>query len=402
MAGSGAVVVGAGLAAANVVETLRENGYEEPIALVGDEAERPYERPGLSKEYLQGKSEADDLFVHPADWYGEHDVTLHLDDAATTLDLAQRQVRLASGQALGYDHLVLATGAVARTLPLPGTDLDGVHHLRRLGDSRRLREALVEGRRAVIIGGGWIGLEVAAAARTAGVEVTVLEAAAVPLGAVLGPQLGGFFTELQRAHGVDVRTGASVSAVVGEGGRVTGVATGDGVLPADLVLVAVGARPSSELAAAAGLETDPGVVVDDRLLTSDSAVLAVGDVASADNPGVGSRLRVEHWDNAIRQGKLAAQTILGGSERYDWQPYFFTDQYEIGMEYVGRNAADDRVVVRGDQSSGEFVTFWLRDGRPTAAMAVNTWDVVDDLRALIGRDVDEARLTDTDVAFSDI
>jgi 3-phenylpropionate/trans-cinnamate dioxygenase ferredoxin reductase subunit len=393
--------VGAGLAAATVAQTLRDGGYDRPVTLIGEEKERPYERPGLSKDYLQGKTAAADLYVHSSEWYSDHQVRTHFGEKVLRIDRERCEVRLQSGQAVGYDHLILATGASPRRLSLPGGDLAGVHTLRRIEDANTLRAALAPGKRWVMIGGGWIGLEVAASARLAGCEVSVLESGPIPLRRVLGDELGEYFAALHRSNGVDVRTGVSVSAVIGEAGHVTAVETDGGLIPADLVLVAIGVTPNTSLAASAGLEIDNGIVVDDQLHSSDRHILAVGDVANADHPILG-RLRVEHWDNAIRHGQLAAKTILGRPDRYDWQPYFYTDQYDLGMEYVGHARSDDQVVVRGDTHSGAFLTFWVRDGKVSAAMNVNTWDVNDQLRGLVGRTISAARVRDTAIPLDDL
>ena len=402
MAGT-VVVVGAGLAAAHVVATLREEGHDGPIALVGEEPDRPYERPPLSKGYLQGETPREEVFVHGADWYAEHDVLTRFGTLATGIDRGSRTVRLGDGTALGYDHLVLTTGSRPRTLDVPGAELAGVHTLRRLSDSDALRAELAVRRRLVIAGGGWIGLEVAAAARAAGLDVTVLEYGPQPLLRVLGPELAAFFASLHRAHGVDLRTGVGVDGFEGTDGRVTGVRVGSEVVPADLVLVGVGAAPNVELAVAAGLAADNrGVAVDERLRTSDPAVLAAGDLAFARNTALQESLRVEHWDNAIRQGGLAARSILDRPDVYDWQPYFYTDQYDLGMEYVGHAGSDDPVVVRGDLATREVIVFWLRDGSVRAAMNVNVWDVNDQLRALVGRRIDPDRLASEDVPLDEL
>ncbi|WP_028047096.1 NAD(P)/FAD-dependent oxidoreductase [Cellulomonas sp. URHE0023] len=400
---AGTVVIGAGLAAAHVVATLREEGDTAPITLVGDEVDRPYERPPLSKGYLQGSASRESVFVHAPDWYVTHDVTTRFGTTATRIDRSARTVALSDGTTLGYDHLVLTTGSSPRVLDVPGSSLRGVHTLRRLSDSDDLRDELARPQRLVVAGGGWIGLEVAAAARLAGLTVTVLEFAAQPLLRVLGPEVAAVFAELHRAHGVDLRTGVGVDGFEGSAGRVTGVRVGGEVVPADIVLVGVGAAPNVELAAAAGLAADSrGVLVDAHLRTADPAVLAAGDVANAHNTSLGHSLRVEHWDNAIRQGALAARSILGRGDEYDWQPYFYTDQYDLGMEYVGYADSDDPVVLRGDPASGEFLAFWLRDERVRAAMNVNIWDVNDRLRELIGRRVDPARLSSQDVPLEDL
>ena len=398
----GCVLVGGGLASATAAERLREGGYGDAITIVGDEEARPYERPGLSKEYLQGTSARDSLFVHPDDWYPSHEVATRFGEAVVSVDPARSSVRLASGETLPYRHLVLATGATPRSLPLPGIDHDGVHTLRRIGDADALREEMTEGCRVVVIGAGWIGLEVAAAARLAGAEVTVLESSLVPLQRVLGDRLGRYFGDLHRRHGVDLRPGSTVSAIIGEHHQVTGVLTPDELLPADVVVVGVGVTPNTALAADAGLVVDNGVAVDERLRTSNPAILAAGDVANAFHTTLGRRVRVEHWDNAIRQGRLAADTVLGRDAVYDWQPYFYTDQYDLGMEYVGLGQADDDVVVRGDLDGGAFLAFWTKDDVVTAAMHVNVWDVVETLREVVGRKIPADRIADESVPLDQL
>ncbi|WP_166983942.1 NAD(P)/FAD-dependent oxidoreductase [Paramicrobacterium fandaimingii] len=402
MSTNGTVIVGAGLAGAKVAEGLRTGGYADPITLIGDEPERPYERPGLSKEVLLEKDDASSLYVHDADWYAANDVTTLFGRAAATLNLDDATVSLENNDVIGYEHLVLATGSRPRMLPLDGADLDGVHTLRRMPDTAAIRAHFGEGKKLVIIGAGWIGLEVAAAAKLAGTDVTVLEYAALPLQRVLGDTLAAYIYDLHTDNGVDLRTNVSVTGLTEANGHVTGVESSAGHFDADAVVVGVGASPNTALAASAGLTVDGGIVVDEHLRTGNPAVLAAGDVALAQNTATGGPLRVEHWDNALRQGKLAAQTILGTGEVYDWQPYFFTDQFDFGMEYVGHGSSDDDVHIRGELASGEFIAFWTNDGRVTAAMNVNIWDVNDELRAVVGHDVAPARLTDESVALEDL
>ena len=297
---------------------------------------------------------------------------------------------------LTYDKAVLATGARPRVLDIPGAEL--ARTLRRVEDSEALRESIGSSSSMVVIGGGWIGLEVTAAAREAGVDVVVLEAAPMPLQRALGDEIAGYFAELHRKHGVDLRTSTGVDSISGSG-PFTVTAGGD-ELAADLVLMGVGAVPNTELAEAAGLTVDNGVVVDERFTTSDPDVLAIGDVARARNTALDESVRVEHWDNAIKQGRAVAKVLLGQDVVYDWQPYFYTDQYDLGMEYVGYSDPSHDVVVRGDRSTGEFVAFWLDGQRLTAGMNVNVWDVNDDIRALCGRTVDRERLADPDVPLN--
>lgn len=390
------IVIGAGLAAAKAVETLRDEGFKGAVTLIGDEIERPYERPSLSKGFLQGTTAEDELFVHSSDWYAEHAVDTRFGQAAVSIDRAARTVTLDFGETIPYEQLLLAMGARPRTLDLPNADAAGVFTLRRLSDSDRIRTAFHRAESLVVIGAGWIGLETAAAARAEGLDVTVLESAALPLQRVLGDELAGHFAALHRRHGVDLRTSVSVTGLEQTDGHVSVVHVGEESIAADMVIIGVGITPNVELATAAGLDVDDGIRVDERLRTSDPAVFAAGDVANARHTTLGP-LRVEHWDNAIRQGRLAARSMLGHDVAYDWQPYFYTDQFDLGMEYVGRGSPDDDVVIRGDREAGEFIAFWLRDRVVTAAMNVNVWDVNDELRALIGASADPAKLADPDV-----
>ncbi|MGL5852651.1 MAG: NAD(P)/FAD-dependent oxidoreductase [Phycicoccus sp.] len=366
------VIVGAGLAGATAAVELRERGHDGPVVLLGAESHPPYERPPLSKAYLMGNDPFDKALVRPAEWYAEHDVDLRLGVTATALDVGARTLTTDAGE-LTYDRLLLATGAEPRRLAVAEDAGVPAAYLRTVEDSDRLRSAFGEGRRVVIVGGGWIGLEVASAARAAGCEVVLYESAALPLLSVLGPTVAESFAALHREHGVDLRLQASVSA-----GDLAG---------ADVVVAGIGVAPRVELAESAGLAVDDGVLVDGGLratLAEQGApvpsVLAVGDIANHDHPLLG-RLRVEHWDTAIAQAKVAAHNLAGGEETYDAVPYFFTDQYDLGMEYVGHGSADDEVVVRGDLDGARvFRAFWVRDGRVVAAMHANDWDATDTLR----------------------
>jgi 3-phenylpropionate/trans-cinnamate dioxygenase ferredoxin reductase component len=381
------VVIGAGLTAAKAVETLRENGFEGSITLVGREPHPPYERPPLTKAFLTGADPLEKAFPHDSDWYDAHDVRLLSGTTAVGIDREARTVALSSGETLSYDALLLATGASPRVPDLPGADT--AFYVRTIDDSERLKAALEKGGRVAIVGGGWIGLEVAAAARGYGREVTVIEQFDLPLGHILGTEIATYLRDLHAGHGVEVRTGVSVTAITPDG-----VETSAGTVPADIVVVAVGVAPETGLAADAGLEVDNGIVVDEHLRTADPRILAAGDVANAFNTVLGKRLRVEHWDNAIRLGRLAARVIAGEDASYDWQPYFYTDQFEFSMEYVGHAATDDEVVIRGSLEDNEFVAYWLDGSTVTAAMNVNIWDVNDRLREMVGTEVDREGLTD--------
>jgi 3-phenylpropionate/trans-cinnamate dioxygenase ferredoxin reductase subunit len=401
------VIVGAGLAGAKAAQALRDQGFDGEIVLIGGEAWRPYERPPLSKEYLNGKSEREKMFVHPESWYADNSVDLRSETTAVSLDKERRVVRLADGSDVGYDKLLLATGSSPRRLPIHGGQAANLAYLRTISDSDRLRESFAQDSRLVVVGGGWIGLEVAAGAREAGVDVTVIEAERLPLLRVLGPEMATRFADLHRLHGVDLRLGASVGEFVTEGDLATGVRLSDGsVVEGDTILVAVGAAPNTALAEAAGLVVDDGVVTDARLRTSDPDVFAAGDIARAFHPDLHAAIRVEHWANALNQPAVAASSMLGGTEEYRRLPYFYTDQYDLGMEYTGYlpSGGYDQVVCRGDVGAGEYIAFWLSEGRVLAGMNVNVWDVVDPIRDLIssGAVVDTARLTDPDLPLEEV
>ena len=358
----GMVVIGAGLAGAKAVEALRGNGFTGAVTLVGAELHLPYERPPLSKSYLAGQSTFDDAVVHPAQWYEEHDVDLRLGMRATAVDPATHTVTLAEGSTLGYRKLLLATGAIPRRLPVPGADATGVLYLRTREDSDAIRDTFGAGRRLVIIGAGWIGLEVAAAARGAGTDVTIIEMAELPLLGVLGPELAHVFADLHRDNGVDLRLSAKLNEITTEDGRAVGVRLADGTrIPAAAVVVGVGVAPDIAPAQGARLAVDNGVLVDASLRTSDPDVYAVGDIANHDHPTLGVRVRVEHWATALTQPATAAAAMLGQHSTYTALPYFFSDQYDLGMEYLGYAPPGSyaRVVVRGDLAAREFVAFWL-------------------------------------------
>jgi NADPH-dependent 2,4-dienoyl-CoA reductase/sulfur reductase-like enzyme len=404
------VIVGGGLAGAQAAQTLRAEGCADPIVIIGAETERPYERPGLSKGFLTGTEPREKLFVHPPDWYAEHEVSLRSGVTATAIDPARHVVHLADGEPVPYTKLLLATGATPRRLPVPGADLDGVLSLRTLADAERLAARLVRDAHVVVIGGGWIGLEVAAAARLAGADVTVLEATQLPLQRVLGQDVARVFAELHRANGVRLMTGVSVSRLHGTG-AVESVELGDGTrLPADLVVVGVGVSPNVDLAEAAGLDVHDGVLTDESLRTVAPDIFAAGDIANAYHPMLGRSLRTEHWANARYGGRAAGKAMLGLDVVYDRVPYFYTDQYDLGMEYRGHADPGERVVFRGstdpvDGKTPTFSAFWTRDGRVLAGMNVNSWDDGKDIERLVraghgGHPVDLDLLVDTAVPLS--
>ena len=398
------VIVGASLAGAKAAETLRAEGFDERVVLIGAEHERPYERPPLSKDYLRGEVDRETVYVHPDGFYAEHDIELRLGRTAVSLNTAARELALDDGKRLCYDRLLLTIGAEPRRLSIPGGELDGVLYLRSVADCDALRGRLDLGGRVVVIGAGWIGAEVAASARQRGLEVTVIDPLTVPLERVLGTEVGAVYRDIHLDHGVQMLMGTGVEAFEG-GTAVERVRTTDGrELACDFVVVGVGVQPRTGLAAQAGLAVDNGILVDEHLQTRAPGVFAAGDAANAHHPFYGERIRVEHWANALHQGPIAARAMLGEPDVYDRLPYFFSDQYDVGMEYAGFARTWDRVVFRGDPATREFVAFWLTGDRVVAGMNVNVWDVNDQIQALIRarRPADRRRLADPDVDLGEL
>ncbi len=412
------VIIGASLAGAKAAETLREGGFTGRVVLIGEETEPPYERPPLSKGYLLGADAREKAYLHEPQWYVENNIEWRAGTVAVGLDLAAKTVTVHPSDTIDYDKLLLATGSRVRTLTAPGSDLQGVHYLRTLDQSDVLLEGFKKGGHVVVIGAGWIGLETAAAARQHGCAVTVVEMDSLPLRRVLGDEVATVYRDLHAAHGVDFRFGAGVKEIVASedgSGAVSGVRMADGwEVAADLVIVGVGIQPNVELAEAAGLEVDNGVVTDALLRTSDPNVFACGDVASSFNPLLGSRLRVEHWANALNGGPAAARSMLGRTEEYAPVPYFFSDQYDLGMEYTGWVGPGDydQVVFRGDPtvvpgSAPEFMAFWVRGGAVLAGMNANVWDVTETIASLVkaglkGRTVNLEALADPEIPLEDL
>jgi len=404
------VIVGGGLAAAKAVEGIRESDTSGSIVLVTQEDRLPYERPPLSKSVLKGDDDVETAFTHDKDWYTEQGVELRLGSPATSLDVEQHTVTLADGDELSYEHLLLATGSTPRALDVPGADLDGVLYLREMQESEALKARLTDGARIVIVGAGWIGLEVAAAAREAGCTVTIIEPQSAPLAGVMGEQVGGFFAQLHRAHGVELRLGEGVERIEGEASA-TGVVTRSGdTVPADTVVVGVGITPNTGLAEGAGIRTHNGIVTDSSLRTAVEGVWAAGDVASWRSPTLATNVRVEHWANALDGGLAAGRSMAGQDVTYDPIPFFFSDQYDIGLEYAGYvpRGTDPEVVLRGDPSANEYMAFWVvpeGDGvRVLAGMHVNVWDTIDDVQRLVRKRtvVDRDRLADPQVSLGDL
>jgi 3-phenylpropionate/trans-cinnamate dioxygenase ferredoxin reductase component len=399
------VIVGAGLAGAKAAETLRAEGFDGHLLLLGQEDERPYERPPLSKAYLRGEADRASLYVHPEGFYAAHDIELRPSTAVRSISSGARQLELATGERLGYQRLLLATGAASRRLPLPGADLDGVHHLRSRRDADALAAAAARAEHVVVVGTGWIGSEAVASLRQLGRQVTLIGPDTAPLARVLGPEVAGVYRDLHADHGVRLLLETRVDSFRGTG-RVEAVVTDDGrTIDCDLVLVGAGAVPRTELAEAAGLPVAGGVLVNEQLEAVGAAgIYAAGDVAAAWHPRYQRYLHVEHWANALNQGPAAARNMLGVPTAYARLPYFYSDQYDLGMEYSGLATTWDRVVIRGDLAAREFLAFWLKDQRVAAGMSANVWDVTEPVQTLIrsGRPVDPARLADPDIPLDQV
>ncbi len=396
------VIVGGGLAGANAAFELRKRDFGGRVVLVSEEAETPYERPPLSKDYLRGEKPLEKAYVRPPEDYEAQGIELLRSSRAVTLDPATRRLNLADGTNLRYDALLIATGSAPRRLGSLRAHLDGVHYLRDVADADAIRTAASDAASIAVIGGGWIGSEVAASLRQLGHDVTLVSNLPRPLERVLGREVADVYREVHEAHGVQVVQG-HVAAVEGDR-RVEALRLSDGRrIGADLVVVGVGAAPRIKLAVRAGLETREGAIVTDEFLrTSVPSIYAAGDVASAWHPRYGRHLRVEHWDNAIRQGKAAAANILGVREPYARIPYFYSDQFELGMEYRGYAPEWGRVVIRGDVAAREFHAFWMADSRSIAAMNVNLWDDAAALRRLVESEepVDPSRLADPTIPLA--
>jgi 3-phenylpropionate/trans-cinnamate dioxygenase ferredoxin reductase component len=397
------VIVGAGLAGAKAAETLRTEGFDGRVVLIGDEPERPYERPPLSKDYLRGEAESRP-YVHDQSFYADNAIELWHSTRATGVDTGMRELLLEGDRRLGYDRLLIATGALPRRLDIPGTELDGIHYLRTVTDSDRIGERIQAGQRLVVIGSGWIGAEVAASARQKGCEVTMLEMASLPLERVLGPVVGRIYLDIHREHGVEFLPETTVERFEGQSSVERVITADDASIETDYVVVGVGVAPRTGLVETAGLRIDNGILVDEQLRTSAPDVFAVGDVANARHPFYGDHIRVEHWDTALHHGPVAAKNMLGQAEVYDRIPYFFSDQYETGMEYSGHATDWDEVVFRGDIAAREFIAFWLKDQRLVAGMNMNVWDVSDPIRDLIRsrRQLDAGKLADPDSPLTEL
>ena len=401
------VIVGAGQAGGSATQVLREEGFDGRLVLVGAEEHLPYERPPLSKSYLNGEPYKSEGSLQGQDWYDDHDVDLRLGRRAVALNRSAREVVLDDEERLRYDKLLLATGSIPRRLDVPGADLGGVHYLRTLEDSRNLSRALMAAKDVVVIGAGWIGLEVAATARGRDCMVTVMDTTAVPLKAAMGDHIGEYFADLHRQHGVNFQLGHTVTELRGHQ-TVESVVMDDGTeIPADLVVVGVGVLPDIDLLGTDLLADDGGVRVDTQMRTQDPDVFVAGDIASVANPLYGRRIRVEHWANALMDGQIAARSMMGHASEFDPAPFFFTDQYDVGMEYAGWTTAESGAspLIRGDLEAHAFHAFWLDGDVVVAGMHVNSWDEgIEPVQKLIRGKVrvDRDRLVDPNVPLADL
>ncbi|WP_417561930.1 NAD(P)/FAD-dependent oxidoreductase [Microbacterium sp.] len=403
---AGMVIVGGGLAAGTAAQTLREEGYEGDVTVIADEPHTPYQRPPLSKGYLKGDEGLDAVILHPDDWYREQRIDVRQSTHADAIDTAAHTVTLSDGSTIGYDKLLLATGSSPRVLPIPGHDLPGVYMLRRLADSDALKAELsAGGKKLVLIGSGWIGMEVAATAKQLGNDVVILERDPVPLAIALGADMGTVFRRMHEQNGIDLRTSVNVESITGDT-HATGVVVDGQTVPADLVLIGVGAIPNTKLAEDAGIAVERGILTDASLRTSDPDVYAAGDVANAEHPVLGERVRSEHWANALNSGPVAAKAMLGQDVQHDMIPYFYSDQFDLGMELSGYPSLmrDAKLVIRGDVDKREFIVFWVQGARVVGGMNVNVWDVNEDVQKLIGSgaDVDLDKLADPNVPLTEL
>lgn len=398
------LIVGAGLAGAKAAEGARSGGFDGRVSLVGDETSPPYDRPPLSKGVLRGHMPLESSRIFPDTFYAEHGIELVTGRTVNSVDLTTHCARFDDGERLAFDSLVLATGAAPRRLAVPGGELDGVYCLRTLADAVALRDTIRASGRLAVVGGSWIGSEVAASAREMGADVVVVHRGPTLLHRSLGPEMGDVFRRLHVRRGVDVRVGTGVAELRGRSQVQEVVLTDGSVVRADVVVVGVGVTPRTELAADAGLAVDDGVVVDGLLRASAPGVYAAGDVARAWHPRYARHMRVEHWANALNQGACAGRNASGARELYDRLPYFYSDQYDLAMEYIGHRVERDELVIRGAVEDRRFIAFWHRAGHVTAAMSINMPDVIENLKALVRTcvDVDRAHLADPLVPLEEL
>ena len=390
------VIVGAGHAAGQAAASLRQEGFDGDIVIIGDEPHIPYQRPPLSKQYLSGEQGIERVYLRPAKFYADKNVTVKTDTTVTAIDTAAQTVTTDAGEEIGYEQLLIATGSRARLLNIPGSDLEGIHYLRTVADVDAIREAMEPGKKLVIVGGGYIGLEVAAVAVTSGLDVHVLEMESRILQRVTTEAMSKYYHQLHTERGVHIHTDTAVTGFAGDG-HVTQVLCGDETIDADLVVVGIGIIPNTEIAEAAGIAVDNGIVVDDHCRTSAPNVYAAGDCTNHPNPLYGRRLRLESVPNAMEQARVCAANMCGGDKTYASYPWFWSDQYELKLQMVGFSEDGDQAVVRGDQTANQFAVFYLKDGNVVAADAVNSPKEFMVCKQLMGKPADPAKLADPDV-----
>ncbi|MGB2696120.1 MAG: FAD-dependent oxidoreductase [Dehalococcoidia bacterium] len=394
------VIVGANLAGGRAAQALRSEGFAGRIVLIGEEPDPPYERPPLSKEYLRGQMPKEKLFIAERVFYDANNIELRLDVRATRIDVQERAVELASGERVSFDKLLIATGGRPRRIDVPGADLDGVYYLRDIADCEAIAAELREGRRVVVVGAGFIGAEVAASARVQGLEVTALEIASVPLERAVGADVGQIYAQMHRDHGVDLRLDEGIARIEGSVRAERVITTKDNAIDCDFVVVGVGLQPNVEIADGSGVEaTANGIIVDEFCQTNMPGIFVAGDVALFYHPLLGERVRLEHWANAQNQGRAAALNMLGRREAYAEVPWFWSDQYDVNMQYAGHASTWDETVVRGSVGDRKFTVFYLRDGALLGALAFNRFRDIRHARELIRARVhaDPAQLRDEDI-----
>ena len=392
---SGMVIIGAGHAAGQAAASLRQAKYEGPITIIGDEPHVPYQRPPLSKQYLSGEQSIDRVYLRPASFYADKNVDLKLNTTATAINRENKTVSLDNGETLGYDKLIISTGSRPRKLSIEGSDLPGIHYLRTIADVDAIRAEMAPGKSLVIVGGGYIGLEVASVGVEQGLNVHVLEMESRILQRVTTPEMSAYYHQLHTSRGVNIHTETGVTGFSGDT-QVRKVLCGDTEFDADLVIVGIGIIPNVELAQDAGLEVDNGIVVDDHCRTSDPDIYAAGDCSNHPNPLLNRRLRLESVPNAMEQARVSVENMLGGDKIYAAIPWFWSDQYELKLQMVGFSADGSSQVVRGDMADNKFAVFYLDDGKVVAADAVNSPKEFMVCKQLIGKTVDQALLADAD------
>jgi len=389
------VIVGAGHAAGQAAASLRQDGYDGEIVIIGDEPHIPYQRPPLSKQYMSGEHGIERVYLRPQKFYEDKNIVLKIGVRVESIDTAARQVTTSDGETIDYEYLLLSTGGRVRQLPVPGADLEGIYYLRTITDVDAIRAELTPGRTLVIVGAGYIGLEVASVAVEHGLTVHVLEMESRVLQRVTTPEMSEYYHKLHSSRGVQIHTSTTVTGFEGDG-RVSRVLCGDQTIDADIVIIGIGIIPNVEIAQAAGIECSNGIVVDDHCRTSDPYVYAAGDCTNHPNPLLDRRLRLESVPNAMEQARVAAANICGGDKVYASIPWFWSDQYELKLQMVGFSSDGDTQVVRGDMDKNQFAVFYLKDGKVVAADAVNSPKEFMICKQLIGKPVDAAALADPD------